>query len=93
MAQFDGLRQHPFDQNVTAEIAVTGQTPPMVATENSKRLMRLLEEEGSLLGVDVKFVGAGGGSDASRVSSGEASPGVKGSTRTPYTCGPLRDGL
>ena len=72
MAQFDVLRQHPFDQNVTAEIAVTGQTPPMVATENSKRLMRLLEEEGSLLDVDVKFVGTGGGSDASRVSSGGA---------------------
>ena len=72
MAQFDVLRQHPFDQNVTAEIAITGQTPPMVATENSKRLMRLLEEEGILLDVDVKFVGTGGGSDASRVSSGGA---------------------
>mgnify|MGYP004423217819 FL=1 len=72
MTQFDALQQHPFDQNVTAEIAVMGQTPPMVVTENSKRLMRLLEEEGSLLGVDVKFVGTGGGADASRVSSGGA---------------------
>lgn len=72
MSKFDELRQHPFDQNVTAEITLMGQTPPMVVTENSKRLMRLLEDEGNSLGIDVKFVGTGGGSDASRVSSGGA---------------------
>ncbi len=69
MKEFRRLQKCPFDSRVTVELEESGYTPPMTVNENSVKLMKLMEEEGQKIGFDAKFIGTGGGSDASRVSS------------------------
>ncbi len=81
MDEFRKLQAGPFDQRVSVEIVPDGSTPPMITNENSLKLMDLMREEGRTMGMDVKFIGTGGGSDASRVSSSGAA--------TIDCCGPV----
>ncbi len=69
LVQFEALKKQPFDSEVSAEFSAIGKTPAMTLNENSLKLMELLEKEGSEMGEEVHFVGTGGGSDASRVTS------------------------
>lgn len=68
MAEFEMLRQNTFDPRVKVELTLDGNTPPMTINEESLAVMALMEEEGAKLGMDVRFISTGGGSDASRVS-------------------------
>ncbi|MBQ8562939.1 MAG: M20/M25/M40 family metallo-hydrolase, partial [Firmicutes bacterium] len=81
MDEFKRLQENPFDERVKVVIEREGYTPPMVTNENSLKLMAMMDEEGHNLGQEVKFVGTGGGSDASRVSSAGAA--------TIDCCGPV----
>lgn len=67
--EFDVLVKTPFNKEVKAEYCITGKTPAMTLNENSLKLIKIVEEEGASLGQEVKFIGTGGGSDASRVTS------------------------
>ncbi len=68
LAFFREREAAPFDSRVKVEVIPGAETPPMVATEKSLAVMKMMEEEGERLGIPVKFVGTGGGSDASRTS-------------------------
>ena len=81
MTEFRRLQASPFDPRVAVEIVPDGHTPPMITNENSFGLMSLMEAEGRAMGMEVRFIGTGGGSDASRVSSSGAA--------TIDCCGPV----
>lgn len=81
LAEFERLKNQPFNPAVSAEFSIKGKTPAMTLNENSLKMMKLLEEEGSALGVSVNFVGTGGGSDASRVT-GQGAAAID-------ACGPI----
>lgn len=69
LAEFERLSMQTFNPEVKAEFSAVGHTPAMVVNENSRKMMKIMEEEGCKLGLDVRFVGTGGGSDASRASA------------------------
>ncbi len=68
MEEFHRLAGEPFDPRVRVELKPDGSTPAMTVNDASMAVMAMMEEEGAKLGMDVKFIGTGGGSDASRVS-------------------------
>ena len=80
-AEFDRLAEHPYDPRIKVNMVTHGMTPPMTTNENSLKLMDLMVEEGEKLGQSFKFVGTGGGSDASRISAAGAA--------TMDACGPI----
>lgn len=60
---FRSFVENPRNPRTTVTITREGFRPPMRKTEKTEALMRLMNEKGAALGVDMKWVKTGGGSD------------------------------
>lgn len=78
------LEEHPTDSRIQITIQREGFRPPMVKTEKTERLMQLMDEKGRIIGLEMKWVKTGGGSDGNFVAF-EGCPVVDGA-------GPAGDG-
>lgn len=78
------LEKHPTDSRVEVKFLKEGFRPPMVKTEKTKELMGVMDEKGRNLGMKMKWVKTGGGSDGNFVAF-EGCPVVDGA-------GPAGDG-
>lgn len=58
------LAASPFLEGMRVSVERQSLKPPMYPTERTEALCRLVEEEGRELGIEVKWIIAGGGSDA-----------------------------
>ncbi len=79
------LMDNPFDSRVSTEFIKLSEFPPMVMTEQSAEMIRVIEEESKKLGYDPIFLDVAGASDASLVSSA--------GTPVIDACGPWGDGF
>lgn len=62
------LRQDTLNARVTLSVSREGFRPPMTMTEETKKVMGWMDQAGSALGMDVKWVKTGGGSDGNFIA-------------------------
>lgn len=62
------LRQDTQDSRVTLSVSREGFRPPMTMTEKTKTVMGWMEEAGTALGMEVRWVKTGGGSDGNFIA-------------------------
>lgn len=60
---FRSFVEKPRNPRTTVTITREGFRPPMCKTEKTENLMRLMNEKGAELGIDMKWTKTGGGSD------------------------------
>ncbi|MDR0562156.1 MAG: M20 family metallopeptidase [Spirochaetaceae bacterium] len=63
------LSENRFDQRVEVASSISGYRPPMNPSKHTFELMRLVEEVGGSLGMTVKWVSTGGGSDGNLIAA------------------------
>ena len=66
--ELESLLKNTFDKRVKVEVIREGFRPPMRKTENTSRLMELMNKKGEELGLDVKWTKTGGGSDGNFIA-------------------------
>lgn len=57
------IKNNPLDSRVSITVSRAGFRPPMQKTEKTDALLSLMREKGEALGLEVKWVKTGGGSD------------------------------
>lgn len=63
------LKNNPADDRIKICVSRAGFRPPMQKTEKTEWVLALLKEKGKALGMDVKWVKTGGGSDGNFAAS------------------------
>ena len=61
--KLEEMRRSPFTPGVEAVVTPIGARPPMLPGDRTRIMMDAMEKEGEKLGMEVKFVATGGGSD------------------------------
>ena len=71
------LKQHPHVPDTQVEIEGGITRPPMLPSDKTRELMKLIEEQGKRVGVDFGWTASGGGSDGS-FSADAGAPTIDG---------------
>lgn len=67
-AKLEALKQAPRDSRVSISVTRAGFRPPMRATDKTTALLEQMKAEGERLGMEVKWVKTGGGSDGNFIA-------------------------
>lgn len=79
------MSENPKDSRVKISVSREGFRPPMIMTENTKKLLELVKEKADELKTEINWIKTGGGSDGNFIA-------FEGCT-TVDGVGPLGDGL
>ncbi len=75
--KIENLKEHAEKKEIKADITGGLNKGPMVFTEESKRLFEIIKEAGEELGIRIKGISSGGGSDGN-ITSSVGSPTIDG---------------
>ena len=67
-AKLEEMRRNPFTKGVEAVVTPIGARPPMMPVDRTRTMEAAMEAEGAELGMEVKFVATGGGSDGNFIA-------------------------